>query len=373
MLGRDPGACVGDREERLPGVGDAGAEDDAVGLCVPSRNGLRRVLDQVYDDLSELGLVALDERRRAVLLVELRVVADLVADHAYRGVDQAVEIDARDGVAVDARERLEVGDDLPHTVGAVLRRRQRALDLGEALATERAVRGVGKLLQREIEVRDDIRERVVDLVGHAGCDRADRGEAIVDLELGLRLPKGAIVADDEDDAGELAVQLTERRAVERQQDELPCGRAEERLAIAERGLADLREEVGDEDVLAIVDELVKRRAQQLVVRAAEQGRERPVGLLDAPLGVEEHDAVLHRREGRLEHAALALQRREGLFDLDHRVVEEEGEHVHRIAPPGALRAHGVVAGRHAEKVLAELAHRVGERLMAALAFGHHAR
>ena len=189
-----------------PALVGPGADADLVALGLALGDGLRGVEEQVQEHLAEARLVAVDQRHVAVVLHQARAVADLVPGHVDRRVEHAAHDHRPARLLVAAREDLEVAHDVAHPLGALARLAQR-LDRPRPgsgrcrpapTTAAPACRGQRRQLPpREVDVRDDVRERVVDLVRHARRQRPDRRHAPGEDQLLLHLPALGEVADEE--------------------------------------------------------------------------------------------------------------------------------------------------------------------------------
>ncbi len=215
MFRSDAAAVVLDLDPHLvPGV--AAAHDDQ---AASRADRLGRVDEQVQEHLVELRRQALDVGQGAVLAPHVGPVLDLVGDDVQRGVDALVQ--RRPDpllVGVDARELLEVLDDLAHPREAFLRLAHQHRDVllqvvefdsctqcrqpdRDAAAGERRF---GLLVRVEhlehaleigfqrAEIREDIADRIVDLVRHAGSELPDRGQSFGLQQLVLGAAKGFV-------------------------------------------------------------------------------------------------------------------------------------------------------------------------------------
>ena len=167
----------------------------------------------------EARLVALDHRRVAVVLHQARAVADLVPGDVDRRIEHAAQRDRPALLLVAAREHPQVAHDVADALGALARLGQRLARLVERRAPGRrrrprcAVeprRDVVIWCRDEVDVRDDVGERVVDLVRDAGRQRPHRRHPPGEDQLVLHPPAIGQVADEEVVAlgtGTAAVQL----------------------------------------------------------------------------------------------------------------------------------------------------------------------
>ncbi len=188
VLGRDARARVAHLDEDAARVVRVRDDADDVVLGVALGDGLRGVDDEVEEDLPEARLVGVDGRHVAELLDEPGAVPDLVPGHAQRGLEHVLDLHGAPPLLVGrAREDPEVADDLTHALGGVSGVAQLFDDLVEPAIEARLGGELAHRFRGELEVGADRGERVVDLVGDARRERADRGHAIGDEELLLQL------------------------------------------------------------------------------------------------------------------------------------------------------------------------------------------
>jgi hypothetical protein len=141
----------------------------AIRLTLGDRLG--GIHQEVDEDVPEPRLVREDRRRAAVLLHEPRAVTDLVARHPDRELEDALDVERRLAILAGARERGQPAHDVADPVHGRAR-----------LGDDRLAVALLGMLGEQIEVRGDRTERVVDLVGHAARERADRDHAIGEHE-----------------------------------------------------------------------------------------------------------------------------------------------------------------------------------------------
>ncbi len=154
----------------------AGADADLVLVRLPLGDGLGSVDEEVQEHLAEARLVRVDGRHFGQALDEARAVTDLVPRHLRRALDDAAHVGHAALLDVALREGQEVPHDLPHAVrpldGLLQRKRQRrqaaAPDRRQLL--DRVVAGArrAEAPQHVLEIDEQIRERIVDLVRDAG-------------------------------------------------------------------------------------------------------------------------------------------------------------------------------------------------------------
>ncbi len=152
---------------------------------------MRGVEEQVQENLAELARVGQDERGVVVLLEQTSALPDLAEDDLDRRVEHAPHVDVGTMLVAGARERLHVQNDAADPLGALegiveacadfvqsIERacrvrignlhRSRAMDGGDVVVDEPR-----HLFLEELQVRDDVRQRVVDLVGDARGECAE--------------------------------------------------------------------------------------------------------------------------------------------------------------------------------------------------------
>ena len=183
-------------------------------------DGVRGVDHQVQDDLVDVVDVASDGGDVAELGLQVGHVLVLVGRDDQRALDGAVEIDRRHLVRPGVRELLHRADDprdalqpleralerLRHVLaqvvevgalGGLRRRRHRGVELGRARAAVRDQRlqrlqrvdqleRVARRFPQEVDAVADELHRRVDLVRHAGRQRADRRQPLRRHQLDLR-------------------------------------------------------------------------------------------------------------------------------------------------------------------------------------------
>ena len=154
-----------------------------IGLALGDR--LRGVDEQVHEHLAEARLVGLDKGHVVEVAHEAGAVADLVPHEADRGLEDAPHVEEAAVVALRARESGQIADDAAHPRGFVARDLERGREIGELLGHDGAAHDLGARVlvgagleepPYVIEVRDHVREGVVDFVRDAGRERAQRGE-----------------------------------------------------------------------------------------------------------------------------------------------------------------------------------------------------
>ncbi len=180
-LGGHSWAVVAHLEHGPPFV--VGAQHDAhqVALDGPRGERLRRVDEQVDDDLAQVPFVAVDDRQGASVELDAGALVQLGAGNAQRDVDRAPQVDRHHPRLVDARERAQRVDDVANALGPLARlAHQRAKPL--AIDGRRA-----KPFFDQLEVAGDVGEGVIDLVGDARRERAERREPFVQRQPRPRL------------------------------------------------------------------------------------------------------------------------------------------------------------------------------------------
>ena len=188
----------------------------------PFRDRVRGVQQQVQEHLPEARFVGLDHRRVAVVLHQAGAVPDLVPGDVDRRIQHAAQ---RRPARSDPRRRARTRADRARCCARARRpgaprpaprppRRARARARRDRLLSRSTrERERRDLLPDEVDVGDDVRERVVDLVGDAGGQRPDRRHPAREDQLILHPPALRQVADEEVvalGAGTAAVQVDDR-------------------------------------------------------------------------------------------------------------------------------------------------------------------
>jgi hypothetical protein len=163
---------------------------------LPSTERVRRVHEQVDEDLPEPEGVRARRRVRVVEADDPRAVTELHRRDLHGRVEHRVHVDGSRRLLVAAPERAHHPHDPPHAIGAVERVRRRLreqLDGGKRGDGPRALRASSR---DELEVEHDVRERVVQLVRDAAREAPERRHAIGEEVLDLELLARRHVADD---------------------------------------------------------------------------------------------------------------------------------------------------------------------------------
>ena len=183
MLALDAGAVVADGH-------DAGAifhaAFDPDGRRVPVEgffaHRVERILEQVGQDVDELGFVGADGQVFRQFLLDVDFVLPFVAQETQRGGDDFGDLDLIQAVGVRMRKHAQIGNDVLHPADAVFHVFDNILEVGLL------VRGdvFALLAQREQTGRGKI-QRVVDFVDNAGAHHAQGGHFLLlhQLQLGL--------------------------------------------------------------------------------------------------------------------------------------------------------------------------------------------
>ena len=200
-----------------------GPEPQCEGAAVG--HGLGGVDAEVHDDLVHLGRVGLDVRE---VLGEDREDLDVGGQGAAEELDRFLQ-DGReqDGPAFGLDLAAEGQELLDEVLGA----RAGADDV-----LEEAVDGVGGIELGHGEVREaqDRGEQVVEVVGDAGGERADRFHLLGLADLALELGALGDVARDADDADDGAGRVAQRHLGRDGADELAVGARQRLVNVAER-------------------------------------------------------------------------------------------------------------------------------------------
>ena len=185
----------------------ASADANLVLVGVPLRDGLRGVDEQVQEHLAEARLVRVDGGHVGEALHETRAMADLVPRHLHRALDDAAHVDRAAVLDVALREGQKIADDLPHPVRALDGLLERQSPAPPALRCPRAAELLDRVVagarraqaaKHVLEVDQQVRERIVDLVRDARREGPQRGHPVALHELMLELgPLGHVSRDDE--------------------------------------------------------------------------------------------------------------------------------------------------------------------------------
>ena len=119
--------------------------------------------------------------------------------HADRPVQRVLHVDRLDAVVALARQRLQVGHDALHAARALVGLDSASLSCARCVAASASRAASSHLplrdaVERVLHVGDHVGERVVDLVRHAGGERAHRGQALLGGARALLLEVAADVA-----------------------------------------------------------------------------------------------------------------------------------------------------------------------------------
>ena len=184
-------AGVRDRERDRVGAARRELDLDHVLACGGPR--VNRVEQQVHDHLLELRGIAAHRRDRGEPPDESGVVAQVVIDHPERLLDDAGQVHRPRSRVVGSREQAQPLGDRGDT-------RDPVVDLLQ-VSSDRGRRALGQVRIREqrldpLRAELGIGQRVVDLVGHARGQRAERGEPIGFDHAPLDLPSLGDVAGE---------------------------------------------------------------------------------------------------------------------------------------------------------------------------------
>src|SRR4029078_804682 len=116
---------VADLDHRVPTAVGPRADADLVPLRLALGDRVRRVQQQVQEDLPQARLVALDHRRVAVVLHQPGAVPDLVPGDVDRRIQYAPQRDGPALLLVTARKTPQVARDVADALGALTRLGQR--------------------------------------------------------------------------------------------------------------------------------------------------------------------------------------------------------------------------------------------------------
>ena len=219
ILDRHSGPGVRDLDERFRAVA-AGADDDLVFRGAVDGERLHRVHHQVQHHLDQPPFVAADGRRLAQVEDHARARFDLLGDELQHGQDHPAQVDGLEAALSRAAEGPQVAGDGADACGARADGREslaHALQGRLRVMQRRALEPADELLEHVqlplhiLAVREDVRERVVDLVCHARRQRPERHHPIVLHHRPLQVVKLADVVRQARQAGHLARGTAQRR------------------------------------------------------------------------------------------------------------------------------------------------------------------
>ena len=184
-LGRHPRPGVLDRDDdRALRRVVAGNYADLVLVCVPLGDRLRRVHQQVHEDLAEPQVIRHHRGHTLEVPQHARAVPDRVVGHLDRALEHGDDVRRLRAVVVAPREGLQPANDPAHSIGPLARVVDVPQEIGRAARHEAGIQEAGS---HEIEASEDVGERVVHLVGDGRRERSHGREAFGLHESGLRL------------------------------------------------------------------------------------------------------------------------------------------------------------------------------------------
>ena len=107
--------------DRAPHLVGRGLDEDAIRFRIAVGNGLRRVDQQIEEDLAEARFVGENPRCGVELLHQPPAVTDLVEGHVDRRLQHPLEVHGADRFFVSPGEHLQVSNDRAHAAGALAR------------------------------------------------------------------------------------------------------------------------------------------------------------------------------------------------------------------------------------------------------------
>ena len=138
------------------------------------RDRLRRVDDQVEEHLAKARRAGEHRRHLVEVAHHLRAVLEVVAGHRQRHVDQAAHVDRRGRRLIVLGQREQLLHHPLDPLGAGADVAQHRLGLGGGVRRQPG-REPGQRVAEQLGVAGDEGQRVVDLVGGARRQRAQRG------------------------------------------------------------------------------------------------------------------------------------------------------------------------------------------------------
>ena len=288
------------------------------GELAPVRHRVAGVHGQVHDYLLELAGIGLDPPRGGCEpRAERDVFAQEAAQHLLQVADQRVDLEHGRLQDLLAAERQQLAGQPGGAIGGLV-------DLIGVLTT-----GIGgaEVLEQEIRVAGDGREDVVEVVGNAARQAADRFHLLGLAQLLLELDALRDVAPDAQDADEPA--LVELRSRGKLSDaEVAFGGADAELAGgAELAAHHPPEQLERERQILRVHQSLERLPHPLLAPPAGDRRERGVEGGDRAFGREREDDVPHPLDQRAVPFLGLPQRRFGGAALrDVAEVQHDGAH-----------------------------------------------
>ena len=246
-------------------------------------------MKQIDEHLDETGAVAVEmEIAPAAVVDHVGSTAGIEPHQAHRLVDSLTEGETARGGAVGGGAGTAVNDHRLHDAADALH-----LVTDELKALSHIV--IGLLCLQILCHRCDGGQRVPDLVGDAGGELADEGQALVVLELGLeRGPLGQVLDEDHQAGGDVAERSGEVRLAQVEAAVFAVGATRGELAGADRVAGE-----GVDDGAPRRRNAVDPLAGDGVVGNAGDLGQRPVPQHDVLVGADRADA--HRQV--LEHVA----------------------------------------------------------------------
>ena len=282
----DPGPPRVSPRRAIVGVGRLEvAEPDGQGPAVGHR--VVRVDRDVDDDLLELTRVDADEAaQRPKPELEPDIVAEQGAEDRQQPGDQVGRVDQDLGEDLPAAEREQLAGDLDRPVGG----RQHLVHV----APDRVA--VGQRGTGELGVAADGGQEVVEVVGHAAREQADRLEPLGLDEVGVEVALRRHVADIQHGSREHALDGHDRAPGQQRLEFAPVGPAEPDLDALAGALLLPVEEPRHRAKERLVEVVGDRAAEHGVLRRPEEPGHRAVRVGRAAVRPDEPHAVVHAVE-----------------------------------------------------------------------------
>ncbi len=159
---------------------------------------MRGVDEQVEEDLGQAPVAGQHHGDVAVVPHQPPTVLDLVEGHVGGGVDHLVQVHGAEPVLLDTREGAEAARDSGDAAGAV----ERLIEVAQQLLPRRrgelrVIEEPGQVIAEALQVVEHVRQRVVDLMRHAGGEHAHAGQPVGLGDLSLHPPaRGEVVGDE---------------------------------------------------------------------------------------------------------------------------------------------------------------------------------
>ncbi len=206
VVGRDARTRVAHFDHRIALFVGSRAYTDLLSVSIALRDRLRGVHQKVEEDLAEASFIGVDGRHFPQSLGESRPVPDLVPCHLHRALDDSAHVRHSALLHVALGEGEQVPHDLSDPVRAVDRVLQRLHESREgAVPTVMRKRGDrvvtrargAQTPENVVEIDEQVRQRIVDLVGYPSRQGPERCHSIALEELVFERRSLGHVARDE--------------------------------------------------------------------------------------------------------------------------------------------------------------------------------